>query len=89
MEAWNARGVLRSMDGDLAGAVEAWHRAVEADPLLLDARFNAGVTLARLGRIDEAIASLESYARLAPEPDRGRALAMVAELRGGGGPGAR
>jgi 4-amino-4-deoxy-L-arabinose transferase-like glycosyltransferase len=52
--------------GDDAGAVEAWQRAVRRRPGYLEAGFNLGLALERLGRSDEAIHTYESLLRWHP-----------------------
>lgn len=53
--------------GDLAGAVDAFRRAMEADPSNLDATLELGHTLLELKREEEAIPVFEHAVELAPE----------------------
>ena len=52
-------GLLMARTGRLDGAVAAYQRALERDPLLSDARSNLATTFARQGRIDRAVAELQ------------------------------
>lgn len=52
--------------GDDAGAVEAWRRALLRKPDYLEAGFNLGLALERLGRSSEAAATYESLLRWYP-----------------------
>jgi tetratricopeptide (TPR) repeat protein len=81
-EAWNALGVVRIQTGDAAGAVTAWRRAVDLDPGLGDAWFNLALGLAGRGEKQAAIDALERYLPLAKRPDRPKAEALLAKLRG-------
>ncbi len=53
--------------GDDAGAVEAWRRAVLRRPDYLEAGFNMGLALERLGRTDEAARTYEALLRWYPQ----------------------
>lgn len=53
--------------GDDAGAVEAWRRAVLRRPDYLEAGFNMGLALERLGRTSEAAQAYESLLRWYPQ----------------------
>ena len=44
-----------------------FRRAVELNPALVDAHFNLAIALARLGRMDEAIAGMQEVLRLQPK----------------------
>jgi Flp pilus assembly protein TadD len=57
--AWNARGVAKAKQGDLAEAVRSWEKAATLDPRQFDALFNLGMTA---GRRD----ALERFVRTAP-----------------------
>jgi spermidine synthase len=52
--------------GDPAGAVEQYRRALELDPLDVQAHYNLGTALADLGRSDEALARYREAVRLQP-----------------------
>ena len=57
--------------GDPAATLAAWDRYLAAEPegrFAVDARYNRGLVLARLGRYDEARAALLPFARSAVEP---------------------
>ena len=60
--------------GDTARAIAEWTRAVEIDPHNLDALYDLGVTLARVGRIDDARPRLERFVRLAPRAQYGKGI---------------
>ena len=68
--------------GKPAEAIEAWKRAVAADPHELDALYNLAVTLAEAGRRDEARAYAERYIALAPPEIFGRDIARLRSLLG-------
>jgi Tfp pilus assembly protein PilF len=53
---WNNRGVSRLRRGDLEAALDDFNLAVAAEPSLAAAQINRRITLALLGRYDEAIA---------------------------------
>ncbi len=52
--------------GDDEAAVEAWRRAVLRKPDYLEAGYNLGLALERLGRTDEALRTYESLLRWYP-----------------------
>ncbi|HYH99037.1 MAG TPA: tetratricopeptide repeat protein, partial [Hyalangium sp.] len=52
--------------GNDAGAVEAWRRAVLRKPNYLEAGFNLGLALERLGRVDEAVRTYQALLRWYP-----------------------
>ena len=60
------QGTDLGTQGDLEGAVKLFRRSVELDPALVDAHFNLAVALARLGRMDEAVAGMGEVLRLQP-----------------------
>ncbi|MBI4617257.1 MAG: tetratricopeptide repeat protein, partial [Planctomycetes bacterium] len=64
--AYNNRGNVRADQGDLAGAVADYTRAIDLAPGLWQPWGKRGVALARLGRMDEAEASFERALELAP-----------------------
>jgi len=57
-ETWNTLAGVRSKLGDLPGVLEAFERASELAPDWTSARYNVARTLVRLGRPQEALASL-------------------------------
>jgi len=59
-------GVLRSANGDDAGAIECYDRAIAIFPAYAEAYRNRGNALARLGRREEAMASYRQCLRFAP-----------------------
>jgi tetratricopeptide (TPR) repeat protein len=59
-------GVLRAANGDDAGAVEAYDRAIAIFPAYGEAYRNRGNALARLGRREEAMASYRQCLRFSP-----------------------
>ena len=73
--------------GNDAGAVEAWRRAVSRKPDYLEAGFNLGLALERLGRTGEAVSAYEALQRWYPEERLLRErLAQLHGSAGGGGP---
>jgi arylsulfatase A-like enzyme/Tfp pilus assembly protein PilF len=66
--AWNYIGVAEAQSNRRPAAVEAWKRAVELDPELIDALWNLGTTAADLGMKDEASRALRAFVeRASPE----------------------
>jgi tetratricopeptide (TPR) repeat protein len=59
-------GVLRSAEGDDAGAIAAYDRAIAIFPAYAEAYRNRGNALARLGRQAEAMASYRDCLRFDP-----------------------
>jgi tetratricopeptide (TPR) repeat protein len=66
--------------GDDAGAVEAWRRAVLRKPDYLEAGFNLGLALERLGRPEEAARTYQALLRWYPNEPLLRE--RLAQLRG-------
>ena len=56
--------------GDFAGAEAAYRRVLEQNPADVDARMTLGVVLRRLGRLDEAISTLDDVVTAAPDDFR-------------------
>jgi arylsulfatase A-like enzyme/predicted Zn-dependent protease len=84
-EGWNAIGMVYARQGDNQAAIDAWTRARTLRPDADQVLFNLGLAHAQSGRFAEAIRFLDEYAaRAAPGPERERALAIAAELRGRG-----
>lgn len=78
-------GGRRARLGDDAGAVRAWEQALAKRPDYLEAGFNRGLALERLGRMHEAAAAYESVLRHHPDHlearwRRGLALLSAREL---------
>lgn len=63
----NGLGVLREAKGDLAGALASYRSAARVDDTYMDARYNAGVVLLKLGRPTEALSELEAAQLLRPD----------------------
>ncbi len=79
-----ARGdmaVLFAGTGDYATAVRLWERVFNGDPAQAAAGYNLALGLCRLGRKDDAEATLKRLLRFAPDDQRARGLA--AALAGG------
>jgi 4-amino-4-deoxy-L-arabinose transferase-like glycosyltransferase len=72
--------------GDDAAAVEAWRHAVRRKPDYLEAGFNLGLALERLGRTGEALQAYESLLRWYPREAllRERLAVMRGTARDGG-----
>jgi 4-amino-4-deoxy-L-arabinose transferase-like glycosyltransferase len=75
-----AVGGRRARLGDDAGAVEAWRLAVQRKPDYLEAGFNLGLALERLGRPEEAARAYQSLLRWYPSESLLRE--RLAQLRG-------
>jgi tetratricopeptide (TPR) repeat protein len=58
--------MLLGQQGDLAGAIDSYTRAIQLDPNLAQAYSNRGISYARAGRLDDALADLNQAVRLAP-----------------------
>jgi Flp pilus assembly protein TadD len=79
-----ARGdmaVLFAGTGDYATAVRLWERVFNGDPAQAAAGYNLALGQCRLGRKDDAEATLKRLLRFAPDDQRARGLA--AALAGG------
>ena len=80
--AWFALGEIRAQGGDLAGAIEAFRGALEADPT---DRHGAALQLARLGVGDPGVAMTPAYVRSLFDgcaPNFDRALVEGLDYRG-------
>jgi len=64
--AWFNLGNARDAGGDREGALAAWRNSLAVLPGGRDARFNLAVTLAGLGRLDEAAGELETLVAADP-----------------------
>lgn len=71
-------GARRRQEGDLAGAVEAFSRAIEADPLLGPAYVARGVLYLTLG--DPKAALADAQAAVALDPRNAQAHALLGEV---------
>lgn len=80
-DGWNALGVIRAEEGDVEGAVEAWRKAVAAEPRMVTVHYNLAMALARSGRFAEAAVHMQSFAESRQGEEKERALAMAADLR--------
>lgn len=75
-----ARGdmaVLFAGTGDYRTAVRLWQRVFDADPAQVAAAYNLALGQCRLGRKDNAEATLERLLRFAPDDQRARGLAAA------------
>lgn len=72
-------GLRQTDSGNLEPALEAFSTAWELAPGWADALFNRGVVNARMGRVDRAIADLETYASLRPDGGEDEAMAESME----------
>lgn len=69
--------------GDLAGALEAYGKAIERGPKLIDARVARAALLIDLGRLDEADRDLTESLQLVPNEPRASYLrSLIAASRG-------
>jgi tetratricopeptide (TPR) repeat protein len=73
--------VLFAGTDDYATAVRLWQRVFEADPAQTAAGYNLALGQCRLGRRDDAEATLKRLLLFAPDNQRARALAVA--LAGG------
>jgi tetratricopeptide (TPR) repeat protein len=81
--AHNNLGNVLADRGDLAGAVEAFSRAVEVKPDYAMAYFNRGTAQSGLGRVDDALADLDRALEI--DPQLAEALVNRALIREGRG----
>lgn len=58
----NLRGLALMLSGDPKKAIDVFDRAIASDPALLEARFNRGVALLKLGENAQASAAFEKIA---------------------------
>ena len=63
---WFVEGRLRAARGDLAGAEEAYRRALAIDPRAPEAHWELGRALAAAGRSDEAAAAFRALLEIEP-----------------------
>lgn len=78
-------GILRSANGNNAGAVQALARSVELNPQYANARFFLAVMYAITGQYAESAAQLEQVAALSPE-NAAAVAADLAQVRAGRNP---
>ncbi len=64
--AFNNLANVSQHKGDTAAALEAYDKAIETEPFLVEARSNKGATLQKAGRIDEAGKTLAAAEAIAP-----------------------
>src|SRR6185369_16813393 len=64
---WVNMGLARAALGDDPGAIEAYRRALEVDPKLLEASLNLGIALFRTGDEDGGRDVLARYLAAAPK----------------------
>lgn len=81
--AWHGLGSSRASAGDLAGAEDAFRRAIRVDPAPAASWSNLGMVLKTLGRFDEAIAAHDEAVRRAPGDARIQVNRAVALLHAG------
>lgn len=81
--AWYQRGAVAHVRGDLAGATDAYGKALAADPNFSEARIaRAGIAIDQR-RDADAMTDIEALQRLSPREPRGAYLkAIVAERKG-------
>jgi tetratricopeptide (TPR) repeat protein len=75
--------IAKRMNGDLQASCSTLNKIVAARPVWADAHYQRGLTLAALGRTDEAHAALIRATQVKPQmSDAWRALGDLATLRG-------
>ncbi|MBO6784954.1 MAG: tetratricopeptide repeat protein [Alphaproteobacteria bacterium] len=72
------RAKVRLDRGDVAGAIDDYIAALERDPVSADLLFNAAGALAMAGRLEDAVARLETACEA--DPDHARAHANLGNL---------
>ena len=82
-DAWNAMGVIRAREKDLPGAIDAWERAIQANPRLPVALLNLAAAYRQIGDRARAGALLERALPLVQGEQRKKAEAALRELRSG------
>jgi tetratricopeptide (TPR) repeat protein len=65
--AWNNLGIILAGQGDQAGAIEHYRRALEAAPTYAYAHYNLGNSLSETGRTDEAVEQYREALRFRPD----------------------
>jgi tetratricopeptide (TPR) repeat protein len=77
-------GVTMALEGDNAGAVQAFDAALNADQALAYAYYQSGLAYNRLNRPDLTVARFEAFVRLAPSaPERAQVDSVLRAARGG------
>lgn len=79
-------GQAAAAQGQWMAAMDAFQRAVSADPLLATGYYHLGLAATRSGELDRAEEAFRTYIRLDPAPGEqleraGRAMAAITELR--------
>ncbi|MDZ7362573.1 MAG: tetratricopeptide repeat protein [candidate division KSB1 bacterium] len=78
----NDRGVLRLAMNDFSAAAHDFEAAINADPKLVEARYNLALTKAKMGLIAEALVIFNEYLNLETKPEwRDVALDILEELQ--------
>lgn len=76
----NEEGLRREHSGDLPGALDKYHAAVDLDPTGYGFRLNYGLALCRIGKWQEGIAQLQEVLEQDPDnADAARALFIAQE----------
>lgn len=65
-QADNDEGVGQYKQGHMDVATDQFQKAIKADPKLVEAHFNLGLSLDKMGKHDEATAAFRQAAALAP-----------------------
>ncbi len=77
-------GVTFALQGDMAGAAQAFDAAINAAPMLAHAYYQSGLAYSRLDRPDLTVARFETFVRLAPSsPERAQVESILRTARGG------
>lgn len=82
-QGWYQSGIAQANLGDLDAAVEAFQRAIDADPSMGAGFRELGKVMSDRGRYDEAATALARAVDLLPDDPTAHALAGAAELRAG------
>jgi arylsulfatase A-like enzyme/tetratricopeptide (TPR) repeat protein len=82
---WNTLGVALFRQQQVAGALDAWERAVAIDPRQYDALYNIGLVAADAGRPQQAAKALARFVETAPPArfatDIAKARALLEHLK--------
>ncbi|MBB3655808.1 tetratricopeptide (TPR) repeat protein [Rhizobium sp. BK650] len=79
---WFDLGLVRQDLHDLAGAAEAYRKALEQRPDDAEAAVNLGIVLQDMGEIDEAIAAYQAAYSLRPDTLGAIAMSLTSAPRG-------